>query len=779
MNKKAFTLVELLAVVTLIALLSLLVIPNITKNIGNKKGEISKANKKMLESATDMYIENHAINYTYTYEANGSTYCIPIQSLINENILETPIKDEQGKEIDYSKIIKATYSYIYNGFEYELVENNECTEIINYVSKPILESNMIPVVFNETINSWVKADINSKWYNYSEKNWANVVLVKELKENENSKTRQEYKDLPIGTKIEEEDILGHFVWIPRFRYQLFTSEEASEIKIVFENISAPKSQGKQVGEWLTHPAFTYNNNELSGIWVSKYEASNYNNNMIFKPNKNPWTNINYNDAYNVSQQIMVDNNIYGLSDVNSHLIQNSEWSAITYLTNSIYGINEKIDPKEESLTGKSTSTTGNITGIYDMSGLSNEYVVVQEETESSNGYSLIETNKWYNDNNEYITQSNPYLIRGTTSIFNYKNNALPNQNTSFRVTLINKDVSNELAFHRDEVITEGDGLYGTIDGTYVYKGSNPNNYIWLDENSDNQKIETELYRIISYEKDGTVKVIRNNSIGSMPWDSRTSETEGLRQNTSNTYCNYADPYYGCNVWGNNTNTYLNDTLIGTSFNYKYYENNTATNLTDHTYNGSVETNSTLNTYLNNDWLNKTSLSKYIEAHKFDVGGVNYFTTYTGGDKGITKEKTEESTYKWDGNIGLMNITEYVQASSNPECKSVYSNYYYNPSYYYDTAPNDDVNNQVQTITEINDWPCSNQEYNWLSLGINEWTITPLSKYRYSAWHIHNKGGLTHNRVYLNNEVRPSFFLKATVKLSGTGSIDNPYKIVSY
>lgn len=437
---KGFTLIELLAVVTLIALLSLLVIPNITENINNKKGEISEANKKILESATDIYIEKNANNYAYTYEANGSTYCIPIQSLIAANILETPFKDEQGKEIDYSKIMKATYSYIYNGFEYEIVENSECTEVINYVSKPELEKNMIPVIFDETKNAWVKADINSKWYNYSEQQWANAVLVKETKTNnvQDSKSRHEYQNASVGTKIIEEDILGYFVWIPRFRYQLFSSTKPIEISIVFENLSTPKSRGTQPGEWLTHPAFTYNGIELSGLWISKYEASNKDGSINIKTNQTPWTNIKFDDAYDLASSMVNENNIYGLNNVNTHLIQNNEWSAITYLTNSKYGINEKIDSSTEMTTGKSTSTTGNITGIFDMSGVSKEFVTLQTELESSFGYSLIETKSWYDDTNEYIIEESPYLVRGSSSIFNYLNSNGLSSDTSFRVTLISQ-----------------------------------------------------------------------------------------------------------------------------------------------------------------------------------------------------------------------------------------------------------------------------------------------------------------------------------------------------
>ena len=54
----------------------------------------------------------------------------------------------------------------------------------------------------------------------------------------------------------------------------------------------------------------------------------------------------------------------------------------------------------------------------------------------------------------------------------------------------------------DDVVTSGDGLYEDEyeSGRYVYKGTNPNNYIEFND---------ELWRIVSKETDGTYKIIRN------------------------------------------------------------------------------------------------------------------------------------------------------------------------------------------------------------------------------------------------------------------------------
>lgn len=84
------------------------------------------------------------------------------------------------------------------------------------------------------------------------------------------------------------------------------------------------------------------------------------------------------------------------------------------------------------------------------------------------------------------------------------------------------------------VVTEGDGLYADEYevGKYTYKGANPNNYITFNN---------ETWRIISISPDGSIKIIRNESIGNMVFDT-TGGTYGSnnwdRPADLNTYLNY-------------------------------------------------------------------------------------------------------------------------------------------------------------------------------------------------------------------------------------------------
>ncbi len=68
-----------------------------------------------------------------------------------------------------------------------------------------------------------------------------------------------------------------------------------------------------------------------------------------------------------------------------------------------------------------------------------------------------------------------------------------------------------------DIVTSGDGLYEDEyeDGRYFYKGGNPNNYVTFNN-------EDAGWRIISIEPDGTIKIMKINSIGTQSWDTSVS-----------------------------------------------------------------------------------------------------------------------------------------------------------------------------------------------------------------------------------------------------------------
>ena len=94
--KKGFTLLEMLAVIVVISILSLIILPNITGQFADKKEEISKVSQKIILSAAELYANE-----------TGNTYqTITINDLVEAGKLEQPIIDQKtGKEIPLTKEI--------------------------------------------------------------------------------------------------------------------------------------------------------------------------------------------------------------------------------------------------------------------------------------------------------------------------------------------------------------------------------------------------------------------------------------------------------------------------------------------------------------------------------------------------------------------------------------------------------------------------------------------------------------------------------------------------
>jgi len=198
-------------------------------------------------------------------------------------------------------------------------------------------------------------------------------------------------------------------------------------------------------QYIVHPAFCEDVNmggyaqDLEGIWVAKYESSqetstdgtnwtatkttdsNVGNvlttkagntsstkiRVVSKPNVTSWRNGYIGTFYT--------NGLYYNRTLDSHMMKNSEWGATAYLTHSQYGRNGNEISRNDSsgyYTGRSkgspiangsseqgtyqynetggmlASTSGNIYGIYDLSGGALEYIAAWD-TKAEDQYNCI------------------------------------------------------------------------------------------------------------------------------------------------------------------------------------------------------------------------------------------------------------------------------------------------------------------------------------------------------------------------------------------------------
>ena len=293
-------------------------------------------------------------------------------------------------------------------------------------NRPVLAEGMIPIAYDGT--NWIKVDKYgnySNWYDYGNQKWANAVMV-------TSSKRDTYMNADIGTAIPENDILAYFVWIPRYKYKLFNASYASGttaqvIDIVFESGTettgtvtcsysangAETCTNKANGNYYTHSAFTFGDTELKGIWVGKFETTGNTTTPTVKPGITPLPSTIISSMYNTSKLFRSTDylTINGANKIDSHMMKNIEWGAVAYLKQSIYGLGiTDITVNSNSSyysgggisasykTNIGQSTTGNITGVYDMSGGTDEYVMGNYNMQpSKSGFTMSELATKYID----------------------------------------------------------------------------------------------------------------------------------------------------------------------------------------------------------------------------------------------------------------------------------------------------------------------------------------------------------------------------------------------
>lgn len=454
MKKKGFTMTELLGVIVILGIIILIAFPPLVDQIRKSRNKLTDSAMNLIFNSAEQYLKKNQNEYPI-YATNN--FCFSLQELVDSGELEISLLNyESGKKLDLTQVVKV---YIESDIEidYEIVEEGECTVVDNTplvnsdfsgASVPVLDGGMIPVKWNGI--SWVKADHrnpdnDNRWYNYNNKQWANAVIV-------NSIVRNDYKNGPVGIAIREEDILAHFVWIPRFNYEIFNFHSLSPnenpflvegINIFFEDINDSnyiKYEGSDNGERLTHPAFTFGTEELTGFWVGKFETTGTGSIPTILPNKESLRNRKISDQYATVQ--LFKEPMYGFSSsVTPRIMKNTEWGAVAYLATSKYGKNNEIwnNPSSSYITGcagntivsipetecnyryhtiqgQEASTTGNVYGVYDMNGGALEIVMGSQY--NSNGTTINTASSGFESSMINSANTSPFINKytyGTTS----------------------------------------------------------------------------------------------------------------------------------------------------------------------------------------------------------------------------------------------------------------------------------------------------------------------------------------------------------------------------
>ncbi|MEG2564459.1 MAG: hypothetical protein RSA48_03450, partial [Bacilli bacterium] len=204
--------------------------------------------------------------------------------------------------------------------------------------------------------------------------------------------------------------------IPKYEYKVegqfgkggTSLELPGEIEVNFKN----KADITPTTGYTLHPAFNFGGENLSGIWVGKFEITGAINSPTIKPNESSLRSQTVSSFFNAGRAMQNVGNPYGFSNTkgDTHMMKNMEWGAVAYLSqskngkygnpnytgankelyinnNSNYvtgcsagapstgGVNGCTNTYNVENHGTGASTTGTIYGVYDMSGGMAEYVM--------------------------------------------------------------------------------------------------------------------------------------------------------------------------------------------------------------------------------------------------------------------------------------------------------------------------------------------------------------------------------------------------------------------
>ena len=419
-NKKiGFTLIELLAVIIVLAIIALIATPIIFNVIENAKiKSLENSCYGVIDAVRTKYAEG-LLNLNKITNGNVNELTVSGEKPIDGTWTIDNSKDseQRGIKIDNVRFSSMKDYACSNDLETGKVSCKKTYKDNSSANTPILFKNMVPIKYEN--NKWIIADLGQKWYDYDAKEWANAVVL-------NSGVTKN-----VGDEVTEEEISLWYVWIPRYKYTIFNgnNESVSEqlINVTFESgtnrtgtvTCTDNADGSETCSTITngtstytHPAFKFGNTELTGFWVGKFEisttdsacnssASRANCNkvltMSIKPNVSSWR---YATISNHFTSIQNAKTTYGISNADSHMLKNMEWGAVAYLKQSKYGLGTTdiaVNTNSSYYTGGGTSdayktnvaqsTTGNIYGVYDMSGGAWERVMGNMKNSSNAFYS--------------------------------------------------------------------------------------------------------------------------------------------------------------------------------------------------------------------------------------------------------------------------------------------------------------------------------------------------------------------------------------------------------
>ena len=111
MNRKGFTLIELIVTIALLAVVSIISFVSITNIINDSKEKNCNNLVKSIKSATKDYISDNRYNDVFVSNVTDDTYYMSAKILTDENYLSSPITNPFDNKTDISNYIKIKVEY--------------------------------------------------------------------------------------------------------------------------------------------------------------------------------------------------------------------------------------------------------------------------------------------------------------------------------------------------------------------------------------------------------------------------------------------------------------------------------------------------------------------------------------------------------------------------------------------------------------------------------------------------------------------------------------------
>ena len=411
----------------------------------NNYGEITEENleielNEMIGPRNEDYtLVKDGENFIVTYTDSKRSYQIDANGRVTEiEIKEPEDNPEVSQEPAFSRAFGVIEIEFLNGTSYGTTTTP---------NEPNMTSDMKAVYWEngEEKVEGESADFDkSKWYNYIAQ--AGATTSGGTSKWANAKTSDG----------------SYWVWIPRYAYRIvYFDTEAHRDAYRADNTQTTGIVGYSDARGLVdkdgktpsdlqepvtsigvgenklrpHPAFETDLNQggwdtkLEGIWVAKYEVSQSGTTIKSIPGVSSYRNITIGTMYTKGYDYD--------REKESHMMKNSEWGAVAYLTDSKYGRNGTAVTKNSNsshytggasgataLTNPLQSTTGNEYGIYDTVGGAYEYVAGYIADSSRNyGNSFASTDNTTNNKTDSTKYATVYRMSTSNSdTENYKEN---------------------------------------------------------------------------------------------------------------------------------------------------------------------------------------------------------------------------------------------------------------------------------------------------------------------------------------------------------------------